>query len=180
MIVADFPRDLVTIGIVFGVATLVWAGWAQERPPSTPWRVVLGVFSVLGLALVGVGIPAAIRTWSTGTAIEPGTTAFVVYVVAFWAEVVVGAVGAVLLYRRKRGELVAPLILLIVGIHFAPLAFVFGQGVLMLAAVLLCAAAVVAVVLRGRATPSFWCGVLAAPVFLALGLWSLLGGLAAA
>lgn len=175
-----FPRDLITIGIVFGVATLVWAGWAQERPPSTAWRVLLGILSLGGLALVGFGIPAAIRTWETGTAIEPGTPAFVVYVAAFWAEVVIGAALAIVLIRRGRGDLVAPVILLIVGVHFVPLAVVFGQGVLMLAAVLLVVVAGVAFALRGRAAPSFWCGVLAAPVFLLLGLWSLLAGLAAA
>jgi hypothetical protein len=179
MLAYDFPRDLFTIGIVFGVATLVWAGWAQERPPSTGWRILLGAFSALGLALAGISIPGAIRTWGTGTAIEPGTAAFVVYVIAFWAEVVLGVIGAIVLVRRKKRHLIAPLILLIVGIHFVPLAFVFGQGLLLVAAVLLCIAAVVAAVLRDRAAPSFWCGVLASPVFLLLGAWSVLGAFAA-
>ncbi len=68
----------------------------------------------------------------------------------------------------------------IVGVHFIPLAWVFGQGILLLAAVLLVAAAAAAIALRGRAAPSFWCGVLAAPVFVVLGAWSLLTGLGAA
>jgi hypothetical protein len=180
MIDLDFPRDLLTIAVVFGAATIVWAGWAQERPPSTSARIGLGGLSALGLALLGFGIPAMIRAWDGGTAIEPGTSAFTVYVVVFWLEVIVGVVGAILLIRRKRSELVAPLILVIVGVHFIPLAWVFGQGILLLAAVLLVAAAAAAIALRGRAAPSFWCGVLAAPVFVVLGAWSLLTGLGAA
>ncbi|QEW02008.1 hypothetical protein [Microbacterium lushaniae] len=180
MLVAEFPRDLVTIGVVFGLAAIVWAGWGQERPPSRGWRIPLGVLSVAGLALVGFGIPAAIRTWDTGTAIEPGTPAFVGYVVAFWLEVVIAVVGALVLRRRRQSELLPALILLIVGVHFFPLALVFGQGVLALAAVLLVVAAVLAYLLRRRAAPSFWCAILGAPVFVILGLWCLLGGIAAA
>jgi hypothetical protein len=179
MIAYDFPRDVLTIAIVFGAAAFIWAGWGQERPPSTAWRVVLAVLSVAGLALVGFAVPAAIGQWDTGTAIAPGTTAFTVYVVAFWVEVIVGVIGAIVLIRRKRSELVAPLVLLIVGVHFVPLTFVFGQGILLVAAVLLILAAIAAYGLRDRAAPSFWCAVLGAPVFAVLGLWALLGGLAA-
>jgi len=174
MLHTEFPRDLFTIAAIFGVATLAWAGWAQEKPPSTAWRLVLGAGSVLGLALVGMSVPGVIRTWDTGTAIEPGTSAFLIYVVVFWIEVAAGIVSSIVLVRRGRGGVIAPLILLIVGIHFIPLAFVFGQGILLVAALLLSAAAVAAFALRRRATPSFWCGLFAAPVFLLLGLWSLL------
>ena len=176
----EFPRDLATIGVIFGLAAFVWAGWGQERPPSRGWRIALLVLCAAGLALVGFGIPAAIRTWDTGTAIEPGTPAFIGYVVAFWLEVVIAVAGVLVLRRRGRSELIPVLILLVVGVHFFPLAVLFGQGVLAIAAVLLVAAAVLAYLLRRRAAPSFWCAILGAPVFVIVGAWCLLGGIAAA
>jgi len=180
MLDTAFPRDLVMIGVVFGAATLVWAGWGQERPPRAVWRGVLGALSLGGLALIGVGVPAAIRAWETGSAIDPGSAAFVAYLVTFWVEVVIVAVGSIVLIRRRRSDLVAPFILLVVAVHFVPLAAVFAQGVLILAAVLLAAVAVAAILLRRRAYPSFWCGVLGAPVFAVLGLIALVTGLTAA
>lgn len=168
------PRDLVMIGAVFGVATFVWAGWAQEGPPrNVVWRAVLGVLSVCGLALAGWSATLAARNWDTATAIEPGSRAFTVYLVVFWVEVVVAAVAGVVLARAGRSDLLAPLVLLVVGVHFFALAVVFGQPVLHLAAVLLSAAALVAAsVPSSLAARSFWCGLLGAPVFLAIGLWS--------
>jgi hypothetical protein len=174
MLNTEFPRDLAMIAAIFGVAALVWAGWAQERPPGTAWRVYLGVCSLAGLALVGFAIPVVIRRWSEGTAIAPGTAGFTAYVVWFWLEVVVAAVGSVMLIRRRRTRLVAPFILLIVGLHFFPLAWVFAQPVLHGVAALLSAIAVSGfLVRRSLAWPSFWCGALAAPVLLATGLWAL-------
>jgi hypothetical protein len=181
MLNTEHVRDLVVLGIVFGAAALVWAGWAQEKPPSTPWRFVLAVFSLGGLALLGIGIPAAIRSWDDSSAIEPGSPAFVAYVVWFWLEFVVAGVGAYLLIRRRRRHLVAPFVLVIVGLHFFPLAAVFAQPVLYAVASLLTAVGVSGFfVSRRLATPSFWCGVLAAPIFLAVGAWALVTGLSVA
>lgn len=166
-----YPRDLVMIGVVFGIAAFVWAGWAQERPPAHwSWRVVLGVLGVAGLALAGLSIPVAVRNWSTPTAIDPSSGGFRIYLVIVAVEVVVAAVLAVVVIRRRRSDLVAPLILLVVGWHFFALAIVFSQPVLHVAAVLLTVAAVVAALVRSRAARSFWCGLLAAPVFLVIGV----------
>jgi hypothetical protein len=170
---AAYPQDLAMIAAIFGVATLVWAGWAQERPPSWPWRIVLGAMSLAGLALVGFSIPAVIGAWGSGTAIEPGSPAFIAYVVWFWLEVVVAAVGAIMLIRRRRKAFVAPFILVIVGLHFFPLAAVFEQPVLHGVAVLLTAIGVTGFLVRRRFEPSFWAGTLAAPVLAAVGLWAL-------
>lgn len=175
------PRDLIMIGAIFGLAAFVWAGWAQENPPAqTAWRVVLGVLSLLGVALVAFSVPLAITHWGDGTAIDPHTRAFVVYVIVFWAEFVIAAVLAFVAIRAGRSDLVAVLILAVVGIHFFALAMVFGQPVLHLAGGLLTAIAVVAAFLpRDAAAPSFWCGLLAAPVFLGIGAWCLIAGHAA-
>ncbi|UVI36435.1 hypothetical protein [Brevibacterium spongiae] len=106
-----------------------------------------------------------------------GTVAFTLYLIVFWAEVVIAAVVSFFLIRAGQTENIAPLILAIVGIHFFALAVVFGQPVLHLAGLLLTIVAVVAFILpRGTAAPSFWCGILGAPVFLGIGLWCLLAG----
>ena len=181
MLDLQYPRDLVMIGAVFGAAAFVWAGWAQENPPGhVAWRVVLGCLSVAGLVLAALSIPVAVRHWHATTAIDPGSTAFRGYVIVFWLEVIVAAVLGVLAGRAGRSDLIAPLILAVVGVHFVALAVVFQQPVLHLAAATLTMIAVVAALLRVEAVaPSFWCGILGAPVFLAIGGWCLVAGRAA-
>lgn len=181
MLNLEYARDLVMTGVIFGFATFVWAGWAQERPPAgVVWRIVLAALSVAGLVLVGLGIPIAIRNWNTPTALASGSPALVWYIVVFWLEVA-AMVGLAIFYARtKRTHLVAPTVLLIVGVHFVPLAFVFGQPIIMLAAVLLTVAGIVALVMpRTAAASSFWCAVMAAPVLLVLGTVCLIGGASA-
>ena len=173
----EFARDLVMTGAIFGLATLIWAGWAQENPPGTGWRVVLAALSAAGLALLGFSIPVAITHWNTPSAIGSMSPALIAYIIVFWVEIIVCVALAVYFTRTKRPHLVAPLVLIVVGVHFVPLAFVFGQAVLVLAAVLATAAGIAALVLpRSNASPSFWCGILAAPVFVVLGTISLVAG----
>ena len=169
-------RDLLVVAALFGTVTIVWAGWAQERPPAgVAWRIVLGALSVAGLALVGLSVPSIIRTWSAPTAITSGSPALIAYIVVFWAEVIVIAALAIYYARTKRTHLLAPSVLIVVGVHFAPLAAVFQQPVLILAAVLITAAGVAALLLpRRSAAPSFWCGILASPIFLAIGTTALI------
>lgn len=177
----DYPRDLVVIAAIFGVAGFVWAGWAQENPPGHwMWRLVLALLGLAGLALTALSIPQVIQHWAEPTALRSGTTALTVYIVVFWAEVILAAVLAFLAVRAGRSDLIAPLVLGVVGIHFFALAPVFVQPVLYLAAVVLTAIALTAALLPadlvGR---SFWCGALGAPVFLAIGAWALAGAGAA-
>nr|WP_201470383.1 hypothetical protein [Microbacterium hydrocarbonoxydans] len=171
MIIDDFPRDLLMTGAIFGVAAFVWAGWAQERPPKGwGWRVILALLSLGGAALAGISLPAAIGHWQLPTAITWGGTASTWYVVVFWLEVVVIIALAIWASRRKRTDLMAPLVLLIVGIHFIPLAWVFLQPAFVFAGVLLAVAAVVAVLVPDKeAARSFWCGIVAAPILLMVG-----------
>lgn len=178
MIDLAHPRDLVMIGAIFGLAAFIWAGWAQEAPPKgLIFRIVLGVLAVAGLALSVPSILTAIRNWSESSAFTTGTTAFTIYIIVFWAEVIIGAVASFFATRAGQAEIIAPIILAIVGIHFFVLALVFAQPVLHLAGALLTIIAVLAFVLpRDIAAPSFWCGVFGAPVFLGIGLWCLLAG----
>lgn len=177
MLDVEFARDLVMTGAIFGLATLIWAGWAQENPPGTAWRVVLAVLSALGLALLGFSIPIAITHWNTPSAIGSMGPALIAYIIVFWVEVIVCVAFAVYFTRTKRAHLIAPLVLIVVGVHFVPLSFVFGQPILLLAAVLATAAGVAALFLPRRTTsPSFWCGILAAPIFVVLGTVALVAG----
>ncbi|GAA2220976.1 hypothetical protein GCM10010413_10590 [Promicromonospora sukumoe] len=178
MLNVEFARDLVFTAVLFGLVTFMWAGWAQERPPAgVVWRVVLGVLSAGGLALLGLGLPPLIRNWGSPTAMVSGSPALIAYIVVFWLEVAVIAGLAIFYARSGRQHLLPPTVLIVVGTHFAPLALVFQQPVMMLAAVLITAAGVVSLFLpRQVAAPSFWCGILAAPVFLVLGAVSLVAG----
>ncbi len=170
MINLEFTRDIVFTAALFGVVTFVWTGWAQERPPSTAWRVVLGILSLAGAALAGLTLPRLIRSWGEPTAMVVGTPAWIVYIVVFWIEIAALVVGAIVLTRTGKKEFIAPLALLIVGVHFVPLAFALEQPILLLAAVLLSAAAIAAMLLpRERCAPSFWCGIIGGPIFLAIG-----------
>lgn len=167
----QYPRDLVMIGAIFGLATFIWAGWAQESPPdAVVWRVVLGVLSLAGIALAAMSIPLAIRNWHAPTAIDPRSRAFRLYVIVFWVEVVCAVVLSILPVTAGRSDLIAPLILVVVGVHFFALGVVFHQPLLHVAAVLLTVISVLAaLVTAGDIAPSFWCGILGAPVFLAVG-----------
>ncbi|WP_156483781.1 hypothetical protein [Brevibacterium linens] len=172
------PRDLLMIGAIFGLAAFIWSGWAQEAPPkSVIFRIVLAALALAGLALAVPNILTAIGHWSESSAFTTGTTAFTLYLIVFWAEVIIGAVACFFAVRAGQAEIIAPLILAVVGIHFFALALVFGQPILHVAGLLQTLLAVLAFVLpRETAAPSFWCGILGAPVFLAIGLWCLIAG----
>lgn len=178
MIDVAHPRDLVMIGAIFGLAAFIWSGWAQEAPPrALVWRLVLAGLGVAGLALAVPSILTAIGSWSEPSAFTTGISAFTLYLIVFWAEVIIGAVASFFLIRTGQTENIAPLILAIVGIHFFALAVVFGQPVLHVAGLMLTIVAVVAFILpRETAAPSFWCGIFGAPVILGIGLWCLLAG----
>lgn len=178
MLNLEYARDLVMTGALFGLVTFVWAGWAQERPPKgVIWRVLLVALQVGGLVLMGFGITGAVRFWETPTALSSGSPALTWYIVVFWLEVAVIVALTILFLRTKRAHLIAPTVLIIVGVHFVPLAFVFGQPLIMMAAVLITAVGVIALFLpRSVAATSFWCGILSGPIFLAIGAWALVAG----
>lgn len=177
MIDLSHPRDLVMIGAIFGAAAFVWAGWAQEQPPGMPWRVVLGILSVAGAVLVALCVPLVVRHWGAGSAFDTKGAPFLTYIIVFWVEVALMIGLSIWANAAGRADLIAPLILAIVGIHFLPLAWVFGQPILAVVGVILSAAAVVAALVDASTVArSFWCGVVAAPVLLAAGAWGAIAG----
>ena len=150
-----------------------------DAPPPTGlvWRVLLVALQVGGLVLMGFGITAAVRFWDTPTTLSSGSPALTWYIVVFWVEVVAIVVLTIRFLRTKRSWLIAPTVMIVVGLHFVPLAFVFGQPLIMVAAVLITAVGVIALFLpRSVAATSFWCGILSGPVFLAIGTWALVAG----
>lgn len=178
MMELGYPRDLVMIGAVFGVAAFIWAGAAQERPPKHwVWRVVLGALTLAGLALAALSVPVAVGNWGSPTVLQSGTTSLVIYIIVFWVELVLAALLAFFVIRAGRRDLIMPLILAAVGVHFFALAPIFAQPFLYVVAVLLTVAAVVAALIpSGAVARSFWCGIFAAPVFLVVGTWCLVAG----
>ena len=180
MIDLAYPRDLVMTAAIFGVAAFVWSGWAQERPPAG-WvsRAALAMLGLVGIVMAAVAIPAAVRHWSSPTAIRFDSGAWRVYLVVVAIEVVACAALAVWANVAGRGDLIAPLILAVVGIHFLPLAAVFGQPIMAWAGGALTLVAVVAAVVPASGTArSFWCGIVGAPIFLIAGGVCLVAGIA--
>ncbi len=174
-------RDLFMTAAIFALAAFIWAGWAQERPPNTASRVALGLCSVAGLGLCLPSVLNAIQHWNDGSAIDTSKPTWTIYLVIVALEVIAMVIAAVLLKRRGRSELIAPVVLLVVGLHFYPLAPVFGQNFMSVTATAITAAAVVAFwAARRRQAPSFWCGILASPLFLISSSLFLAQGLQAA
>ena len=69
----------------------------------------------------------------------------------------------------------APLALAVVGVHFIPLAWVFGQPIYALTGVVVVAIAVLAARLSdAKAARSYWCGLLGGATLLVVGLVCLL------
>ncbi|MFB7892003.1 hypothetical protein ACFC1I_07385 [Microbacterium sp. NPDC056044] len=171
-----YPRDLAFIAAAFGVAALVWSAWAQEHPPrGWWWRAALGIGSLAGLALAVVGSVLLARQWATPTAIEPGTTAFVFYIVVFWVELAFAVVLAILAVRAGWSDFVSPALLALVGLDLVVLAPALHQPFLFVPAVLLIGVAGWALFAPSDdVARSFWCGILGAPVFLAAGAWAAL------
>lgn len=160
-------------GAVLGLACFIWSGWAQERPPRG-WPVILGVMSAFGLlAALAFGIVAG-RNWSAPSALDADAAAMQSYLLVVAVELGACAMGAVALsFFSVTRSYVAVLVLFIVGVHFFSLAALFEMPAMRVVAALVTLASVAALLLSLRSpsqvdppAPSFWCGVLAAPILL--------------
>lgn len=89
----EFLRDTLFDTAWFGLMSVVWFGWAQERPPRG-WPARLGVGSVLSLLLTfGFGILVALN-WEAASAMSGREAWFGVLV---GAEVVLAGVACLVL-----------------------------------------------------------------------------------
>lgn len=120
----DFVRDHAFTIAWFGLVACAWFGWGQEDPPRH-WQWRLGVSSAVGLLFAGIfGYSVAIR-WNDGTALEGRYEWFGVLV---GIEVLLAAVGCVLLWRRQLSRWMSWWVALIVALHFIPLAFILNDA----------------------------------------------------
>ncbi len=163
---AEFTRDLLMTTALFGLFAFVWFGWAQENPPSAA-RVPLGIGAGIGAILaVTFGI-LSVLNWDAPTSLDYSTPAFRVYVIVVIVEFVLAAAGGIALGLSKWKRFIPVWVLLVVAVHFFPLASVMDMPALdVLAALLIAAVAVAMAAARSGWQPSFTTGVLAGPILL--------------
>ena len=169
----QFVRDAAMTAAIFGFFAAGWYGWAQDDPPPG-WRTPLTVGSVIGILVAIAGGIVAWQNWSTGTVFDAETSP--VFGIIVGIEVLLAVVGALLLSRRGRQELVAPWVALVVGLHFFPMAPLLGYPLFYVVAALVTIAALVSVpVARSRGiTVSAVTGAMCGSILLAAALFSLL------
>ncbi|HZG90450.1 MAG TPA: hypothetical protein VEZ42_09580 [Pseudonocardia sp.] len=153
-----FVRDLAVTIVIFGVAAFAWFGWAQEAPPAR-WRVALAAGSGLGLLLALVGGLLTWQHWGPESALATAEARRTFGIVC-GIEFGLAGLGAGLLGFAGRPQWIATWIAFVVGVHFIPLAFIFGDpGLLGLAALMVVAAGLSVVVHRRTGiTPSALAG----------------------
>ncbi len=137
----EYIRDYTMYMAIFGMFSMVWFGWAQENPRQN-WRKYLGAASGAALLVCLIGVYLSITNWGEATALSEAG-AYMTYLIVFWAEFIIGGLGAFLLIRRKKKDFVAPWIGFLVGTHFFFLVNVFRDPALYILAVFLIVIAVI-------------------------------------
>jgi hypothetical protein len=171
-----FLRDAAATAAIFGFFASAWFGWAQERPPPE-WRGLLIAGSVASLVTAAAGALLTWRFWDDGSAFDADTSRAFGIVVG--VEVVACAAGAIVLAVRRRSDLTAAWIALVVGLHLFPVAALLGYGLLHVVAAAVTAVALVAIpVARSRSVAvSAVTGLATGTVLLTAALVSLAIGL---
>ena len=147
-------RDAAVMTVVFGVAAMLWFGWAQEDPPR-PWRLPLGIGGGLGLVAAAIGVFLVWQNWGPETALATAS-ARRAFGITCGIEFGLAGLGAAVLGLTRRAEWIASWIALVVGAHFAPLALIFQDpGLFVLAALMILTVAASVMLQRRRGiTPS--------------------------
>ena len=160
------------MGAVLGFFASSWFGWALDDPPAR-WRKGLVAGCVVSLATAVTGALLAARHWSDGSVFDAATSRTFGIVVGI--EVALAALGAWLLSRRRRSELVSAYISLVVGVHFFALAPLLQNPLLYVVAVVMTIGAVASIpIARGRSiSVSSVAGVLAGSTLLAAAIFAL-------
>lgn len=134
--------------------------------------------SVLSLLVAAAGAVLAWRHWSDPTVFDADTSR--VFGVVVGVEFAAAGLGAVVLARRRRSDLIPAWVALVVGVHLFPLAPLLAHPLLFLAAALVTIAAIAAIPLaRARSLPvSAVTGVATGTILLATAVCSLVTALA--
>ena len=124
-----------------------WFGWAQEAPPRR-LRPVLITGSVLSLVTLAGAVILTILHWSDGTVFDADTSPTFGIVVGI--EFAIAGLGAFLLARRGRKDLMSAWIAFVVGVHLFPVAVLLDYAFLHVVAALVTVVSVAAVPLARR------------------------------
>lgn len=136
----EYIRDYTMYAAIFGMFSFVWFGWAQENPRKH-WRKYIGVASGIALLACLIGVYLSVTNWDAATALS-GMDSLITYIIVFYAQLIIGGLGAFFLIRKKKKDYVAPWIAFIVGAHFFCLVNVFKDPSLYILAILMIAIAV--------------------------------------
>jgi len=125
-VVTDYLRDTLFDAAWFGLMTVVWLGWAQEKPPQR-WRVPLAVGSALGVVIaVGMGVLVRVH-WDAPSAMTGREDWFGSLV---GAEMLLAGVGGLVLWRTGRTQWIPLAVGLVVALHFIPLGIILSDPAL--------------------------------------------------
>ena len=142
MTTAEFLRDAAATAAIFGFFASAWFGWAQDEPPPA-WRKALVAGSILSLLTAVGGGVLTWRNWSGPTAFDADTSRTFGLVVG--VEVALAAIGAAVLARRRRSDLIPAWVALVVGVHLIPVALLVRSPLIAVTGVLVTLVALAAV-----------------------------------
>lgn len=120
---------------IFGLFSMVWFGWAQEKPPAN-WRIFLGLASGVALLMCSVGAYFSVIHWNDGSVLSHPET-HKQYLMFVGIEFLLAGIGAYFFIKRNKNNYVAPWVALVVGIHFFWLKDLFQDPSLIILGVLL-------------------------------------------
>lgn len=155
----DYPRDYLMYTAIFGFFSFCWFGWAQEAPKEE-WRWGLVIASIIGLILGIIGGILSYFHWQDASILN-NKSDFKWYLVFFISEILLAAIGAMVLLFIQKSSLISIWVSLIVAIHFIGLEFVFSDKSLFLLSFLMLGVTVISIPLsiRFKVTPSAILGI---------------------
>lgn len=118
-------RDLAAYSAIFGFFAFAWFGWAQENPPEK-LRPLLGALSILSAVIAGLGGYLLYTNYSADSSLQTDGD-YMIFGVIVALELILSALGSLVLIKTNRSAYVASWISLVVAVHFIPLVFIFND-----------------------------------------------------